>query len=137
MSAVGRREGRGENLSPPPCIASGQELESPSVYSAEWHDHKAKSCLGFPIWSVVTGRQGSRPPVCASTMLLRSSLQGLTSSQASHGFREGYLPLPQWHLSALANLVPSFPTPFPDKEKCLERNGLFIPCKFSITFRLL
>lgn len=46
-------------------------------------------------------------------------------------FREGYLPLPQWHPSALANLVPSFPTPLPDEEKHLERSGLFIPCKFS------
>lgn len=46
-------------------------------------------------------------------------------------FREGYLPLPQWHPSALANLVPSFPTPLPNEDKCLERSGLLISCKFS------
>lgn len=116
-------EGLGEKLSPPPCIFSEQELESPSLYPVEWHDQAAKSCLGFPVWSVVIGRQGSRPLVCASTMFLQSSLQAVTSSQASHSFREGYLPLPQWHLSALANLVPSFPTPFPDKKKYLERSS--------------
>lgn len=121
MSALGRREGLGENPSPLPCIVLEQELESPSLYPAEWHDHKAKSCLGFPIWLVATGRQGSRPPVCASTWLLWSNFQGPTSSQASHSLREGYLPLPQWHLSALANLVSSLLTSFPDKEKCLER----------------
>lgn len=97
-----------EDLSSPPCRASGQEPESADL--AEWHEHKAKSCSGFSIWSVGTGRQGRRPPVCASTTLLPSGLRGLASSQASHSFREGYLPLPQRHLSALANLVPSFPT---------------------------
>lgn len=61
VSTVGRREGLGENLSPLPCIVLEEELESPSVYPAEWHDRKAESCLGFLIWLVVTGRQGSRP----------------------------------------------------------------------------
>jgi len=136
VSAVGRREGLGENLSPLPCVVLEQGLERLPVYRAERHDHKAKSCLGLPIWLVATGRQGSRPPVCASTLLLWSNFQGLTSSQASHSFREGYLPPPQRHRSALENLVPSFPAS--DKEKCLEMSGSFTPCKFpnTITFRL-
>lgn len=65
-----------------------------------------------------------------------------TSSQETQGFREGYLPLPLWHLSALVNLALSAPLPpFPAKEKRLERSFLFTSHTFSnenmITFGLV
>lgn len=121
----------GESFSPAPGISSGQEREEPSLCPAEWHGHEGQRCWALPPGAA--GSAGEQRSVCAPPALLWPSWQRPTSSQASHGFREGHLPLPQWHLSALANLVPSFPTPFPETEKCLERSDSFIPPRFSIT----
>lgn len=105
-----------------------QELESPCLYPREWYDHKAKSCLGFPIWLVAIGRQGSRPLVCVSTPLLQSTFQGLTSSQASQNseraiylFLNGtQVPLQIWSLH--------FPLDFPMKKNAWKG----VVCSFLV-----
>lgn len=106
-----------------------QELESPSLYPREWYDHKAKSCLGFPIWLVATGRQGA--DLWCVLLHLSSSPVSRESHPAKHpkiSERAIYLflngtqvPLQIWSLH--------FPLYFPMKK--LKRSGLFIPCKFS------
>lgn len=82
----GGKEGSpGENLSPLPCIFSGQELEHPSVYPAECHGQEAKPCWAFPSggcdWSAGEQTSGvcfhNTPPVQRTETHIQPSIPRL------------------------------------------------------------